>query len=244
MNVIREHWVDALLPLGVVSLVLAALFANPVTVAGVGLVLVIGQGLLLIFVSQNADEAKAQGELWRERAEAARVELLSFRQRAVHEDHETGLGNSRQLELDWVKSLARFQRHAEQFCVVIVEIRHSLGREMLAIDAVTGVAGVLLRVARGDDSVCRIGAGRFAVLLSGSDALGGARFLQRARLRANTELFQLGGDMTFLELVGGVAEWDEAYSDLAGLLRAAEVDLTAFAKDYERQTREFQSKAV
>ncbi|MEO9255150.1 MAG: hypothetical protein ABI305_06400 [Tepidiformaceae bacterium] len=244
MNGIREHWAAGLLPLGVVALVLAALFANPLTVAGVGLVLVIAQGLLLILAGQRSDDENAQTKLWRDRAGAARSELLSFRQRALHEDHETGLGNLRQLELDWVKGVARFRRHAEQFCLVLIEIRHSLGRQVLEVDSVTGVAGVLLRAARADDSVCRVSEGRFAVLLSGSDALGGARFVQRARLRANTELFQFGRDMTFLELIGGVAEWDEAYGDLTGLLLAAEADLAAFAKDYERQAGEFQSKAV
>jgi len=232
------------LPLGVVALVVSALFANELAMAGVGLALVVAQGVLLGYASHSANEAIAEAELWRERADEARRELLRFRQRAVHEDHETGLGNLRQLELDWVKGIARFRRHAEPCCMVVFEIRHTLGREAIDFESVTGVAGVLLRVARAEDSVCRVGEGRFAILLSGADSLGGSRFIQRARVRANTELFQLGGSMAFLELLGGVAEWDDSYEDMPGLLQAAEADLGAYTADYTRQVGEFQAKAI
>jgi GGDEF domain-containing protein len=240
---VREHWADALMPLGVLALVGSALFVNELIMAAVGLALVVTQGVLLGYAAHSANEANAEAALWRERADVARRELLSFRQRAVHEDHQTGLGNMRQLELDWVKGIARFRRHAEPCCMVVFEIRHTLGREAVDFESVTGVAGVLMRVARAEDSVCRISEGRFAILLSGADALGGSRFIQRARVRANTELFQLGGNMTFLELLGGVAEWDDSYEDMAGLLHAAEMDLDAYAADYTRQAGEFQSKA-
>jgi PleD family two-component response regulator len=241
-SLLRHHWADALLPVGVIALVATALFANVLVMAGVALLIVLIQGVLLAYANHTSIDAVAEAEVWRARAEEVRAELVRFRERAVHEDHDTGLGNLRQLELDWVKGIARFRRHGEPCCMVVFEISDSLGRNNVDFESISGLAGVLLRAARAEDSVCRITDGRFAILLTGSNFAGGIRFVQRVRVRANIELFQLGGNMTFLELLGGVAEWNETYEDLAGLLKAAEADLCSFRTDYHRQVGEFQAK--
>ncbi len=242
-NALRRYWADALLPVGVVLLLVSALVGTPVVLAAVALALVVGQGLL---VSQLAHRGVATGmslAVWQERAEAVRDELLRFRDAAVHEDHETGLGNARQLELDWVKGVARFRRRGEPFSLVLIEISDTLGRDYISDETVAGVAGVVLRTSRAEDSVCRVGPQRFATLLSNSDRAGGDRFVRRVRVRANTELFQLGSTMGFMELNGGVAEWADEMEVLADLEEAAVADLAEFRTDFRRQTNEFQGWA-
>lgn len=241
-NALRRYWADALLPVGVVVLLVAAL-GTPVVLAAVALVLVVGQGLWLSQLAHRGADAGMSMAVWQERAEAARDELLRFREQALHEDQETGLGNARQLEVDWVKGVARFRRQGEPCSLVLIEISDTLGRDRISDDAVAAVAGVILRTARAEDSVCRVGPRRFATLLSNSDTAGGDRFVQRVRERANTELFHLGSAMGFLELNGGVAEWVEEMDDLAGLCKAATADLGEFKTDFWRQASEFQGKA-
>lgn len=239
----RNHWTEVLLPCAIFATVGITLLGGMAWGFPVALALVIAEGAAIFHFAPRYRALRADGETWQERAEEVRDELLRFRERALHEDHETGLGNSRQLEIDFTKGVARFRRQGESFALVLVELRHSLGKEAIDLDMITGVAGVILHSSRAEDSVCRVGARQFAILLSASDTAGGRHFIQRVRVRANTELFHKGGAMTFLELVGGAATWRDEMETLVALEAAVEQDFRRFETDYERQVGEFQGRA-
>jgi GGDEF domain-containing protein len=239
----RSHWTEVLLPLVLVATVGVTLYSGVAWGYPVALLLSVVEGAAIFHFAPKYRAALAAAGTWEGRAKEVRAELMRFRERALHEDHETGVGNSRQLDIDFVKAVARFRRQGEPFALVLIELRHSLGRQALGTDVVAAVAGVLLQTARAEDSVCRVDERAFAVLLSASDASGARAFIQRARVRANTDLFQQGGSVTFLELVGGAAVWRDDFEGLPALLAETRADLGRYEMDYARQAQEFQGGA-
>ena len=205
MATVRRHWANALLPVAVVAVIALALWVDVTVAFGVALAVMAIEGQLLFHYVPRTSAAEASAALWESRAKEVRDAHLAFRERAIHEDPDTGCGNMRQLHIDWVKGVARFRRRDEPFDLVLLELDHALGRKGATVDLISGLAGVLLRSARAEDSVCRIGERLFAVLLSTTDYAGGHAFVERARVRATTDLFRGAGSMTFFELRGGVA---------------------------------------
>jgi diguanylate cyclase (GGDEF)-like protein len=241
---LARQWPNLLLPLAVIGMLAAALWSGPIAVAVIAAVFVLAQAAIIFHFAPRHRHAVQQAALWESRAHEVRAALIAFRERAVHEDHETGLGNARQLEIDFMRAMARRKRGREQFALALLRVHHSLGREALGDNVITAVAQVILEASRDEDSVCRIGERVFAVLLAASDRPGAERFVQRVRHKANTDLFHHGGPMTFLELQGGVAAcWDQLH-DVKQLLAEAEADLVRFQTDYARQAGEFQAKPM
>ena len=237
-----RQWPNLLMPLAVMAMVAAGLWATPTVAVAIGAAFVLAQGAVIFHFAPRHRHAVGQAALWESRAHDVRAALMAFRERAVHEDQETGLGNARQLEIDFMRAMARRKRGREQFAIAVLRVHHSLGREALGDDVISAVSHVILEASRAEDSVCRIGERLFAVLLAASDKAGAQRFVERVRHKANTDLFHHGGSMTFLELQGGVAEWMEEMHEPKQMLAAAEADLTRFLDDYARQASEFRAK--
>lgn len=242
LNAARSHWTEVLLPLVLSVTVGVTLYGGVAWGFPVALALGVVEGAAIFHFAPKYRGALAAAATWEGRAKEVRTELMRFRERALHEDHETGVGNIRQLDIDFVKAVARFRRQREPFSLVLIELRHSLGKQALGRDTVVAVANVLLQTARAEDSVCRIEERTFAVLLSASDCGGARAFIQRARVRANTDLFTRGAAMNFLELVGGAAVWRDELASLPALLAETRADLARYETDYERQAIEFQGR--
>jgi GGDEF domain-containing protein len=242
LGFVRSYWPNALLPVAVVALVGLALWVDPTVALGAAAMLVVVEGAVLFHYAPRYMTATAQAALWESRAEEVRDAHLRFRERAIHEDPDTGCGNLRQLKIDWVKGIARFRRRDEPFDIVLFELHHSLGRNAMAAEGVGGIAEVLLGLSRSEDSVCRIGDRIFAVLLSTTTYEGGHSFVERVRVRANTELFHKGAAMTFLELRAGVAEWKDEFKTLDAQLEECRADMVRYQAEFERQAAEFKSR--
>jgi GGDEF domain-containing protein len=239
---VRRHWADALLVLVVAAAGSAWVQGDLTVAAGCALAALIAQGALVFVVVPRYHAARADASLWQTRAEEARTELARLHKHAIHEDEETGVGNSRQLEIDFVKSVARVRRRDEPFSLAVIEVGHALRRDAVDSDAIVAAAGVLLGVARAEDSVCRVDERLFAVLLAGADVNGGRRFVDRVRTRASAEMFRGGRGMRLLELRGGVAQWCADFDSLDALGRHARRDLDHEKIDSARQAAEFHGR--
>ena len=215
------------------------MYGEPTMAAGVAVGALVAQGALVFVVVPRYHAARAAGALWQSRTGEALAELARLQEHAIHEDEETGVGNARQLELDFVKAVARARRRDEPFSLAVIEVNHSLRRNDVDPEAIVGVAGILLAVARADDSVCRVDERLFAVLLAGSEATGGHRFVERVQTKVSAEMFRSGPAMRLLELRGGVAQWRAEFDSLDTLGRQARRDLDTEKADTTRQVAEF-----
>src|SRR5205814_9793935 len=101
-------------------------------------------------------------------------------------DSLTGLANRRSLEESLRSELARAARFSDTVCVVLADLDdfkqvndqygHAAGDEVLK-----AFAGALRKTVRESDVAGRWGGEEFALVLSGTDAAGGARLAERAR---------------------------------------------------------------
>ena len=236
---ILRHWADVLLPLAVAAADGAWMLGHTTAAAGIALGALVAQGALVFVVVPRFHAARAASALWQSRAEVARTELARLQEHAIHEDEDTGVGNARQLEIDFVKAVARARRRDEPFSLAVIQVNHSLRRDDVDPDAIVGVAGILLAVARADDSICRVDERLFAVLLAGSDLAGGHRFVERVQTKVSAEMFRSGPAMRLLEIRGGVAQWQAEFDSLDTLGRQARRDLDTEKADTARQVAEF-----
>jgi PleD family two-component response regulator len=202
------------------------------------------QGVALFFVVPRYYRARTASSLWQTRAEEVRVELLRLQEHAVHEDEDTGVGNARELEIDFAKCVARARRNGEPFSLALIEVSHTLRRDAVGNESIVAVAGVLLAGARAEDSICRVDDRLFAVLLAGADAEGGAQFVEGVRTRVAAGMFRTGANLRLLEIRGGVAQWSDEVGTLATLGRQARRDLDRESANITRQSAAFEARTA
>jgi diguanylate cyclase (GGDEF)-like protein len=147
-------------------------------------------------------------------------------------DSLTGLANRRSLEETLRSELARAGRFGDSVCVVLADLDnfklvndrhgHAAGDEVLKAFAAT-----LRRTVRESDVAARWGGEEFALVLTGTDAPGGAHLAERARLEIESRPIRMpDGEELFVTASFGVASFPEC-EELGELLAAADSALYA-----------------
>ena len=162
--------------------------------------------------------------------ENARLHRMVERQAMV--DSLTGLANRRSLEESLRSELARALRFGDSVCVVLADLDdfkqvndqhgHPAGDEVLK-----AFAGALRKTVRESDVAGRWGGEEFALVLPGTDAAGGARLAERARLAIEGhEVKMPNGELCTVTASFGVASFPESH-ELGEILAAADSALYA-----------------
>jgi diguanylate cyclase (GGDEF)-like protein len=157
--------------------------------------------------------------------ENARLHRLVERQAMV--DSLTGLANRRSLEETLRSELARGVRFGDSVCVVFADLDyfkrvndvhgHAAGDEVLK-----AFATALRETVRESDVAGRWGGEEFALVLTGTDSTGGARFAERARMTiANRTIVMPNGEEIAVTASFGVASYPEC-QEFGELLAAAD----------------------
>jgi diguanylate cyclase (GGDEF)-like protein len=149
--------------------------------------------------------------------ENARLHRIVERQ-AMH-DELTGLPNRRSAESTLAAELARAERFGESVCFVLADlddfkaVNDTYGHPF-GDDALRAFATALLATAREVDVAARWGGEEFALVLPGTDAAGGVRLAERARVAVESHpLRTQDGRAVVLTASFGVAaypDWHEA----------------------------------
>jgi len=160
--------------------------------------------------------------------ENARLHQMVERQAMV--DSLTGLANRRSLEETLRSELARAARFADTVAVVLADLDdfkrvndrygHAAGDDVL-----TAFADALRSTVRESDVAGRWGGEEFALVLSGTDAAGGARLAERARAAIAARQVEMpNGDLCSVTASFGVAAFPES-RELGEILAAADAAL-------------------
>jgi diguanylate cyclase (GGDEF)-like protein len=154
--------------------------------------------------------------------ENARLHRIVERQALV--DSLTGLANRRSLEETLRSEIARSSRFGGSMCLVLADLDdfkrvndrwgHAAGDEVLVAFAAT-----LRETVRESDTAGRWGGEEFALILTGTDADGGARLAERARVALEARSVRLpdGSEVTVTASFGVACcpDWSEAGELLA-----------------------------
>jgi diguanylate cyclase (GGDEF)-like protein len=162
--------------------------------------------------------------------ENARLHRMVERQAMV--DSLTGLANRRSLEESLRSELARATRFGDSVCVVLADLDdfkqvndqygHAAGDEVLK-----AFAGALRKTVRESDVAGRWGGEEFALVLPGTDAAGGARLAERARVAIEGRQVKMpNGETCSVTASFGVASFPESH-ELGEILAAADSALYA-----------------
>jgi diguanylate cyclase (GGDEF)-like protein len=162
--------------------------------------------------------------------ENARLHRMVERQAMV--DSLTGLANRRSLEESLRSELARATRFGDSVCVVLADLDdfkrvndqygHAAGDEVL-----TAFADALRATVRESDVAGRWGGEEFALVLPGTDAVGGARLAERARAAIESARVKMpNGDFCSVTASFGVASFPESH-ELGEILASADSALYA-----------------
>ena len=160
--------------------------------------------------------------------ENARLHRLVERQALA--DSLTGLANRRSIEETLRAEIARSARFRDELAVVFADLDdfkqvndafgHPAGDEVLK-----AFATVLRETVRESDVAARWGGEEFAMVLTGTDADGGVRLAERARLAIESRPVRLpGGEEVFVTASFGVAAFPE-HQEAGELLAAADAAL-------------------
>jgi diguanylate cyclase (GGDEF)-like protein len=157
--------------------------------------------------------------------ENARLHRLVEQQALV--DSLTGLANRRSIEDTLRSELVRAARFSDEVCVVFADLDffkrvndrygHPAGDEVLK-----AFANALRATVRESDVAGRWGGEEFALVLTGTDSVGGARFAERARAAIEATIVQMpDGEALSVTASFGVASYPEA-REFGELLAAAD----------------------
>jgi diguanylate cyclase (GGDEF)-like protein len=193
--------------------------------------------LVLSAPSFDADQVETAASLAAQvvvALENARLHRIVERQALV--DSLTGLANRRSLEETLRVELARAARFHEPVTIVLADLDdfkrindtygHAAGDEVLK-----AFASALRSTVRESDVAGRWGGEEFALVLTGTDADGGARLADRARRTIEEREVQMpNGDFVTVTASFGVASFPEA-AELGEVLAAADSALYAAKRE-------------
>ncbi len=160
--------------------------------------------------------------------------LLEFKryldscEEAAFTDHLTGLANRRRFERQLRREVARTNRYAHPFCLLLIDLDefkqindsfgHATGDEVMR-----RVARVLQAETRGIDTAARIGGEEFAIILPETGFSAGVEVARR--LRCSLKRAKMPEPVAQVTASFGVAEFPACARDAEELLRAADVAL-------------------
>jgi diguanylate cyclase (GGDEF)-like protein len=184
--------------------------------------------LVIASPSFDADQVETAASLAAQAVVAldnARLHRIVERQALV--DSLTGLANRRSLEETLRSELARAARFNDEVCLVLADlddfkqVNDRYGHA--AVDEVLkAFAGALRKTVRESDVAGRWGGEEFALVLPGTDAVGGARLAERARAAIEARQVKMpNGDLCSVTASFGVAAYPES-RELREILEAAD----------------------
>ena len=187
--------------------------------------------LVLASNSFDADQVETAASLANQvvvALENARLHRLVERQALV--DSLTGLANRRSVEETLRSEVARAGRFGDEVCVVFADLDffkrvndrygHAAGDEVLKV-----FAAALRETVRESDVAGRWGGEEFALVLTGTGSIGGARLAERARVAIEAcEVLMPNGEPVSVTASFGVASYPES-QELGELLAAADAAL-------------------
>jgi diguanylate cyclase (GGDEF)-like protein len=193
--------------------------------------------LVLAATAFDADQVETAASLAAQAVvalENARLHRIVERQALV--DSLTGLANRRSIEDTLRSELARADRYGDSVCLVLADLDdfkqvndrhgHPVGDEVLKI-----FARALRDAIRDSDVAGRWGGEEFALVLIGTDAVGGASLAERARANIAAQTPRTpGGRELSVTASFGVAAFPEA-GQVAELIAAADSALYAAKRD-------------
>ena len=194
-------------------------------------------GLLQVFalrhqrLGREAEQAQlknvtTEAKMWEQRANTFMHELACFKDEVSHQDPETGLGSTRQLEVEFSRQVARYRRRSEPFTIALLQVRDPKQPDSpLDMPLIMAAAHRLAETARVEDSLCRVARRGFAVVLTDCDKNGAAAYIERVRQRFSEYPILVGGQRIDLTLSGGVAQYDPKMTDFQEVLTDAARDL-------------------
>jgi GGDEF domain-containing protein len=205
-------------------------WAAAIAAAGlIGLVQVVllrKQRLAGVDTEKRLEIAEAEARKWQERANTFMSELACYRDQVDYQDPETGVGSTRQFEVEFIKQVARFRRRGETFSLALLQVRDpEHPDDLLDTPVIVAAAHRLAETARIEDSLCRVARRGFAVLLDGADARGAEVYIHRARQRFEEVPINASGRRIQLALNAGVAEYNTTFTEVQEMLATAARDL-------------------
>jgi diguanylate cyclase (GGDEF)-like protein len=213
-------------------------FGTPFAVATAGLigllqvVLLRKQRLSGMDTSRRLEAAEVEARKWQERANTFMAELSCYRDQVDYQDPETGVGSTRQFEVEFIKQVARFRRRGEPFSLALLQVRDpDHPDDLLDTAVIVAAAHRLAETARVEDSLCRVARRGFAVLLDGADARGAEAYVSRARHRFEDVPVVVSGRRIELSLSAGVTEYKTTMTEVQEMLAAAARDLHRKQRD-------------
>lgn len=219
-------------------------FGTPYAIATAGIIgllqviLLRKQRLSGMDANRRLEAAEAEAKKWQERANTFMAELACYRDQVDYQDPETGVGSTRQFEVEFIKQVARFRRRGEPFSVALLQVRDpEHPDDLLDTPVIVAAAHRLAETARVEDSLCRVARRGFAVLLDGADAKGAEVYVQRARHRFEEVPVVVSGRRVELTLSAGVVAYDPTMTEVQEMLAAAARDL------HRRQREELEERA-
>lgn len=166
---------------------------------------------------------------WRARNAQLRAEVENLEQRLAAE-LESELSPVVLLETDWTKLRARYNRHAERFSLVIMDIGDALRPNAALRSAISAaVTHALGSSRRIEDSLYQLDHRTFAALLSRCGVEGSRVFVDRVRTRLSNEPLRDESGTTYITVTAGVAEWDDKFASLPAFIDAACADRESFS---------------
>ena len=217
------------LAIALIVQMLAGVQAAMATAAIIGLVQVVllrRQRLAGEATSRRLELSEAEAKKWQERANTFMSELSHFKEQVDYQDPETGVGSTRQFEVEFIKQVARFRRRNEPFTVALLQVRDPEHPDaMLDAPVIAAAAHRLAETARVEDALCRVARRGFAVLLAGADREGAEVYIHRARERFEDVPVVVGGKRIPLTLSGGAATYETTMTEVQDILSAAARDL-------------------
>lgn len=225
--------------IGLAFAIVAFLLAGPVAAMSVTALIGLLQVVLLRrerlntrSTSSQLQHAEADAKHWQEKADSFMSELAAYKEaqrtapQAAATDPESGLATLGQLEVEFVRNVAQYARHADPFSVVLFQVRDSDAHDAPLAPAVVAAAAQHLVHASGVEGFCRVARRGFAVMLN-ADASRAAAFAERAQARfAQSKPTGADGESA-LEVFGGVAQFDGRSGHVREMLTAAARDLHA-----------------
>jgi diguanylate cyclase (GGDEF)-like protein len=213
-------------------------FGTPYAIATAGII-----GLLQVVLlrkqrmgglddKKRLELAEAEAKKWQERANTFMSELACYRDQVDYQDPETGVGSTRQFEVEFIKQVARHRRRGEPFSLALLQVRDpDHPDDLLDTAVIVAAAHRLAETARIEDSLCRVARRGFAVLLDGADSKGAEVYVNRARDRFEEVPVAVSGRRVELVLSAGIAEYKPAMGEVQEMLSAAARDLHRRQRD-------------
>ncbi len=225
----------------IVGMLALALTGNVLAALLLGTGVIGAQAWLRIFGTRRRTSAFSGLAEWHEKADDARRGLSHYT-KYLQVDTGSGLGTSLALQNAVEHQLACYRRNGETFSLVLIEITDpKSSRRELTPEIVISASKALTALVTAEESLCRINANTFGVLLPGRNRAVSTEFVERFRQRFGNKI---RGDSAHLKIVFGAAEVADNVTKFEHLFEKAIDDLENYDRELAYQVGTFAADPV